>query len=88
VDLGAQIGGVLAVLALMAAALWVLGRRGLVQWRGTASGERRMHVVERLPLTAQHALHLVRIGDKLLIVASAPGGCSVLGPLKDGEHKQ
>jgi flagellar biogenesis protein FliO len=87
VDL-AQVGGVLTVLGLMAAALWVLGRRGFVQWRGTGGVEKRMHIVERLPLTAQHALHLVQIGDKLLIVASAPGGCSVLGPMSDGEKRQ
>jgi flagellar biogenesis protein FliO len=39
---------------------------------------RRMQVVERLPLTPQHSLHLVRIDGRLLVVASGPGGCSVL----------
>ena len=39
---------------------------------------RRMQVVERLPLTPQHSLHLVRIDGRLLVVASGPGGCSLL----------
>lgn len=39
---------------------------------------RRMQVLERLPLTPQHSLHLVRIEERIVVVASGPGGCSVL----------
>ncbi|HYO84253.1 MAG TPA: flagellar biosynthetic protein FliO [Bryobacteraceae bacterium] len=76
-----QFAAVLVVLITLAAALWVLNRRGLVQWRPLGTGPRQMQVIERLPLTAQHSLHLVKVGDSMLIVASAPGGCSVLGPV-------
>lgn len=37
-----------------------------------------MQVLERLPLTPQHSLHLVRIEERIVVVASGPGGCSVL----------
>jgi flagellar biogenesis protein FliO len=71
----------LAVPAVLAALLWWLQRRGLA--RLTSPGKaRRMQLIERLPLTAQHSIHLVRVEDKVLIVASAPGGCTVLGPMK------
>ena len=83
-EFAAQILLAMAVPGALAALLWWLQRRGMTRF--TQAGKaRRMQVVERLPLTAQHSLHLVRIEDKLLIVASAPGGCSVLGPLKGTE---
>jgi hypothetical protein len=33
-----------------------------------------MEVVQRLPLTAQHSLHLVRAGEDALWVVTFPGG--------------
>jgi flagellar biogenesis protein FliO len=35
-----------------------------------------MKVVERLALTPQHSLHLVRVGERTILVAAFPGGCS------------
>lgn len=72
---------VLTVFAALAGTVWILRKRGMAQLILTPKGTRRMQVIERLPLTGQHALHLIQIEDKILIVASAPGGCSVLGPL-------
>jgi flagellar biogenesis protein FliO len=37
-----------------------------------------MKTIERLPLTAQHSLHLVSVGGRTLLVAVSPGGCSVI----------
>jgi flagellar biogenesis protein FliO len=34
--------------------------------------------IERLPLTAQHSLHLVRVAGRVILIAVSPGGCSVL----------
>jgi hypothetical protein len=31
-----------------------------------------------VPLGAHHALHLVRVGERLMLVATAPGSCQVL----------
>ena len=60
----------------------------LVRWlqrRGNASFTgrvRHLEVVERVSLTPQHSLHLVRVDDKHLIVASGPGGCTLLETAK------
>jgi len=75
-----QFLAVFAVLALLLAALWLLRRKGLVSVSqrliGTAGKERQMRVVERVPLTAQHSLHLIALGDRLIMVGVSPGGCS------------
>lgn len=72
---------VVAVLGLLACTLFWLRARGLAQFtvkgfRG--AGNRRMQSIERLPLTPQHSLHLVRVGGRELLVAVSPGGCSLI----------
>jgi flagellar biogenesis protein FliO len=81
-----QSAAIVAVLVLLAATLWTLQRRGLASFPVRPKAERRMQVIERLPLTTQHALYLVRIEGKELLVASAPGGCTVLGPIAEMER--
>ena len=74
-----QMLGVVAVLALLGAMLWWMRRRGLVAPllpRRTA--RHRLELLERLPLTAQHSLHLVRMAERALLVAVSPSGCVVL----------
>lgn len=62
------------LLALALAATWLLVRtRGLAVLRA-ARPKGPMEVVQRLPLTAQHSLHLVRAGDDTLWVVTFPGG--------------
>ena len=39
-----------------------------------------MEVVERLSMGPNHALHLVRVGGRTVVVATSPGGCQLLGP--------
>ena len=61
------------------AALWLLLR--WFQHRGVAGfpkSVKHLEVIERVSLTAQHSLHLVRCDGKKLIVASSPGGCTLL----------
>lgn len=74
-----QIAAVAAVLTLLAATLWWLRRRGFAV-TSFASGRatRRMQCVERLALGQQHTLHLVRLGDRELLLASSPAGCSLV----------
>jgi flagellar biosynthetic protein FliO len=71
------------VLVLLGGALWWLRRRGLAQFShpGFGKSERKMRVVEKLPLSPGHSLHLVRVGDRMLLVASSPGGCALLEAL-------
>jgi flagellar biogenesis protein FliO len=39
---------------------------------------RRLESVGRLPLGPQQTLHLVRLGESALLVASSPSGCVLL----------
>lgn len=75
-----QVLSVVAVLALLGGALWWLRRQGLAQFavRGGGSKARSMKVIERLALTPQHSLYLVRVAGRTMLIAASPGGCSIL----------
>ncbi len=76
-----QVLGVFAVLALLGGALWWLRRKGLAQFavRGPGGSKTKsMKVVERLALTPQHSLYLVRVAGRTMLIAASPGGCSIL----------
>src|SRR5260370_42682821 len=64
-------------LLLLAASLWWLRRKGLAQFRRTRSG-RVMEIIESRPLAPGHTLHLVRIADRVLAIATHNGGCALL----------
>lgn len=68
------------VLALLGAALLAL-RQGTSPLRVLRSGrqpERGFKVIERIALTPQHSLHIVRAGAEEWILATHPQGCSVI----------
>lgn len=72
-----QILAVLFVLLLVGAAVWALNRkRGLPMFplRRRTTAASTLAVLERLPLTPQHALHLVRVGDRVVLVGTSPAG--------------
>ncbi len=76
-----QIGMVLLVFALLGALLWFTKKRGMPSFSiGARRGGngRRLEVLERVPLTAQHALHLVRVADRTVLIATAPTSCTLL----------
>ena len=81
---------VMAVLTALGVALYVLRSRGLVRFglKGMVEpGLRRLRAVERLPLTAQHSLHLVSVSGRTMLIAVSPGGCSILDAgAADGER--
>jgi flagellar biosynthetic protein FliO len=77
-DVFSQLGAVALVLGLLVAVLWCLRRRGVALPLPARRGTRRMECLEKLTLGPQHTLHLVRVGDKALLVAASPGGCSLL----------
>jgi len=67
------------VLVLLGGSLWWLRRRGMAAFSlPRRGGGRRMECIERLPLGPGHTLHLVRVGDRELLLASSPSGCSVV----------
>jgi hypothetical protein len=87
-DVLRQVFSVLLVFSLLGAALWALRRSGRISFQGftlrslarkRALGNSRSIVeVERLALTPQHTLHLVRINGREILVATHPQGCSVV----------
>jgi len=74
-----QIAGACVVLALLGGTLWWLRRRGFAHFAG-ANGKpvRRLQMIERLPLAAQHSLHLVRLADRAILISVSPSGCRLL----------
>lgn len=83
-----QAAAVIGVLVLLAAVLHWLRKGGMPVWPVTGRGERRMQVLERLVLSPQHCLHLVRVGERTLLVATSPAGCTVLESAPALEEKR
>ncbi len=87
-DVFRQVFSVLLVFSLLGALLWMLRRGGKISFQGftvrslarkRAEGSSRSIVaVERLSLTPQHTLHIVRINGREVLVATHPQGCSVV----------
>jgi flagellar biosynthetic protein FliO len=74
-----QMAAVAGVLTLLALTLWFLRKRGLAGVLPAGrKPARRLECLERLSLGPHHTLHLVRMGETSLLVASSPGGCSLL----------
>jgi len=88
-----QLLAILLVFGLLGFTLWKLRRGGnpaallgswqkLTPWRRTApwgsNKVRAMESLERLSLTPQHALHLVRVQGREIVVATHPQGCTLL----------
>jgi len=72
---------VLIVLGLLCGALWALKRKGWVRTglrRKREEGAPRLEVIDRLPLTQHHSLHLVRLADRTLLIGLSPNGCNLL----------
>ena len=76
-----QILMILVVFALLGGLLWMLKKRGLASLAlpaGRRSGSKRLEVLERVPLTPQHAVHLVRVSGKVVLIGTAPSACTLL----------
>ena len=77
-----QMTAVAGVLTLLLATLWWLRRRGFAQVsvirRPRGLRRNRLERLERLALSPQHTLHLVRLGDTALVVAASPTGLSLI----------
>jgi flagellar biogenesis protein FliO len=80
-DFGQQYLAVAAVLGLLGGGLWWLRRHGFaVRAIGGRSG-RSLESLERLALSPQHTLHLVRAGRVVVLLACSPQGCRILREL-------
>jgi flagellar biogenesis protein FliO len=76
-DVIQQTLAVFVVMALFAGMVWWLRRRGGVRWTRARSA-RRMELVERMPLTQHHSLHVVRASGRTMLIAVSPSGCALL----------
>jgi flagellar biogenesis protein FliO len=80
-ELARQVGAIVIVLGLLAVFAWLRARRGAVvlPFGRTPRGDYRlMETLDRISLSPSHVLHLVRVGDRSLLVAIHNGGCSLL----------
>lgn len=76
-----QAGAVLIVFALLGALMWLRGRRGTIALpfsRPARRDRRLLESVDRIPLSPSHVLHLIRLGDRSLLVAVDSRGCVLL----------
>jgi flagellar biogenesis protein FliO len=76
-----QSAAITLVLVLLWFALWWLRRKGLAVVTGHLrlnDGRREMEIQQRLPLTPQHSLQLIRVRERSLLVAVHPGGLTVI----------
>ncbi len=72
---------VVLVLVLLAGTLWWLRSKGLARFAGPIGGARpgrRLEILERLALSSQHSLCLVRVDQQAVLVALSPSGCNLL----------
>jgi flagellar biogenesis protein FliO len=80
-DLIRQVPAIAAVAALLVASLAWLRRHGLIRPAGGAWQQaipRHLESLDRLSLTPQHSLHLVRLGGRAYLVGSSPAGINLL----------
>lgn len=75
-----QMLAVLAVFGFLGGALWWLRQRGFARFAvpSVKKSSSVLSQVERLPLSATHSLHLVRMADRAILLASWPGGCQAI----------
>jgi flagellar biogenesis protein FliO len=74
-DLIQPLEAIVLVAGLLGGALVLLKKRGGVSLSGNP---RRLEVMERIALGPQHALHLVRAGDRVVLIGTAPSSCQLL----------
>lgn len=70
-----QLAAAIGVLALLAGALWMLKRNRFLT-RGPKK-LKQLELVERVPLSPQHTLALVRVKGGLVLVGTGPGVCEI-----------
>jgi flagellar biogenesis protein FliO len=75
-DVMRQFGGIALTLALLAGLLWWLRRKGVTQWR--AGRAVHLEVIESKGLGPGHTLHLVRVADRVMALATHGAGCTLL----------
>ena len=76
---------IVAVLGILLAVAYLLRRRG-GGFRLGMPKTRTVEVMERVALTPQHSLHVVRVAGELLLLSAGPGGVGVISNLNRIEN--
>ena len=79
-DLLQQLAAVSLVLALLGAVIWLLQRKGLITAPALAPrrcGPKQLEVLERVTLSPQHSLALVKVNGVMVLVGTGPGVCEI-----------
>ncbi len=78
-DLLQPVAAIILVLGLLGLVLFLLRKKGALGLKlPSMGGPRQMQVVERIALGPQHALHLVRVGGRSMVIATAPSSCQLI----------
>jgi flagellar biogenesis protein FliO len=77
-EIAQQMAAVAGVLTLLVATLWWLRGRGAVAFGRPRSAGKTLESLERLALSPQHTLHVVRFAGRQLLIGVSPAGCVVL----------
>lgn len=77
-EIARQFGAVLFVLALLAAAVWVLRRYGMagVNVKGRQAGA--LEILQQVSIGPGHRLHLIRVANQAILIATHASGTTVI----------
>jgi flagellar biogenesis protein FliO len=81
-DLISQLLTVFTVFGLLGLALFWMRRTGMARFnfgsiKPANTRDREMQVLERVPVTPQHSLLLVRVNESKMLICFSPAGASV-----------
>jgi flagellar biosynthetic protein FliO len=83
-ELARSLFGVVILFGLLGALVWIARKKGaLLGVLPSRSGGHMLQLVERVPLTANHSVHLVRAGDRTLLVGVHSTGMTLLCDLSE-----
>jgi flagellar biogenesis protein FliO len=82
-DQARSLAGVVAVFVLLGLLLWISRRKGAIFGAHRAKpGLRTLELLERVPLSANHSVHLLRVGNRTLLVGTHSSGLTLLCELQ------
>jgi flagellar biosynthetic protein FliO len=78
-ELARSLTGVAILFGLLGVLLWIARKKGtLAGLARSRSGGRMLEIVERVSLTGNHSVHLLRVGDRVLLVGVSSSGLTLL----------
>ena len=82
-DVVRQLLAITVVFGLLWLALWLLRRRGAIRTSARGTDPQAIQSCGRLALTAQHSLHLIRAGERRVLLGLHSTGFTVICDIPD-----